>query len=103
MLDLGMFWARCQDAAEIWHPEPDKFIAQFCREHFWLRVKASICIVLGREGGTHSAARTYEDIPVWTSRGHCSQGWEGPSYNWREVSVEPGWRKWRVYSYSNGY
>lgn len=101
-MDFGMLWARCQDAAEIWHAADDKYAPNF-RGTFWLRVKASICIALGRVGGLWSSGRTFEDIPVWSSLGSCHESYDGPEYHWREVSVYPGLRHWRAYSYTNGF
>lgn len=64
---------------------------------FLLRIKCSICILLGRRG---SFSESFESVPVYVSP--IWVNYAEPSANWREIAVDMSWRKWRYYTYTNG-
>jgi hypothetical protein len=63
-----------------------------------LRIKCSICILLGRRGSFEQSwdcsAPVYVS-PIWVD-------YAAPSANWQEIAVDVPWRKWRYYTYTNG-
>lgn len=89
-----MLWARIQDALAIWNNEPQP-MPRFC----WFRVKASLCIALGRQRFTDA----WHHCPVWASRPWNTYSADGPGQSWREVAVATSWREWQYSEYTNGF
>lgn len=89
--------ARWLDAMEIW----DGSTSPSPRSR-WLLIKATICILLGREA--RDWMKCYDThIPIWFSGISVSWGgYDGPSQNWAEVAVPPGLRNWTYTRYTNG-
>lgn len=97
----GMWIARLQDAAEIWGPDEAQYPQGGAVQGFTgflLRIKASICIALGRERRDHG----FEAVPVWVGPLSVSYSYDGPSANWSELGTPLGWRGWWYCRYQNG-
>lgn len=88
--------------ADIWSRDASQYPAPG-PVHGWigflLRVKCSICVLLGREGsGRHMS---WDCVPVYVGPLHVTY-YDGPSADWQEIGVDYGWRGWRFYRYRNG-
>lgn len=90
-----MLWAQIQDAMAIWDGSPRP-----C-DSIWLRIKASICIALGREVRVMNWRDTY--IPIWASKPTTVYSYDGPGQDWAEVAVSPEWWRWKFARYTNGF
>ena len=90
-----MIRARIQDALDIWHRDETRFpqsspVTGFIG--FLLRIKCSICILLGREG------TGYDYVPVYVGTMFVC----GYDASWTEVGVKWGWRDWQYSRYQDG-
>lgn len=98
-----MLFARIQDALDIWNQGEGQFPQSSPaqgRWGFWLRVKASICIALGREAPYSDY--NLELVPVWVGPLCVRQTSGGPTADWAEVAVDHRNSIWRYSRYTNG-
>jgi len=91
--DIKAIWSR--DRGSYPQPSPISFDAF----GLWLRVKCTVCMVLGRRGDPW---RNFDHVPVWIGPLNAGFTLDGPYGDWTEIGVGLGWRHWRFYEYRNG-
>lgn len=102
---MGVRWTlnrRWRDVRELWEPNDSVYpqtgvVGGWCG--FWLRIKASICLLAGWEAKNHIGQFFYS-VPIWN--GPLVINYADPGASWQEIGCDYRWWVWQIYRYRDG-